>query len=390
MWTPGIRKRIGRYWLGKELNHMRGDADVLGLVRAAEGWEFIACDFDSDGDDQWLRPVDDDERPFPAEGVPEQPPRLYGCPIAIGYKQFGALAEIPNVEIARDLIIDARTPGSDREDVPAGDGAADPGVLDRMRGWYRDKKAGLASWWSDWRFSRGWGWTQGRADALIIEEDGDNAVVMERANFTAGQDEPDWFETGCGYYYDARGHGGPPTEAGPADVGIAYAEVPRLLAPSLCRLSRNMREVKIEDGTYQYGGRAVDAQTGQAMTDGGAAALGDGMPEPKVAQPGDGAIEVEERAFVDPEDVKLLGGAQETQDKIETLLKQVEAKENTPGSSLASNLLDFGKIMVAFTIGSVLGGGGGGGGGGSMIPLSLMPDPTALQPALEVMSLVGL
>jgi hypothetical protein len=89
--------------------------------------------------------------------------------------------------------------------------------------------------------------------------------------------------------------------------------------------------------------------------------------------------------------VKLLGGAQETQDKIETLLKQVEAKENTPGSSLASSLLDFGKIMVAFIIGSVLGGGGGGGGGGgSMIPLSLMPDPTALQPVLEVMASVGL
>jgi len=390
MWTPGILKWFGERWLKIELDRLRGDADVLGLAKSDDGWEFIPCNIESDGGEMHLVPVDGDERPFPAEGVPEQPPRLYGCPIAIGYKHFGALAEIPNVDIARDVMIDLRTQALDAENTVDGKDTEPPGYLERVHGWLGDKRDAIGAWRSGVRFKWGWNLTQGRADALIIEEDGDNAVVMERANFTAGQDEPDWFVSSCGYRFDARGNGAPPTEAGPADVGMAYAPIPRLVAPSLCRLARNMREVKIEDGAYQYGGRTLDSTTGEPMTDGGTA-LGDGIPEPKVAQPDEGAIEVEERAFVDPEDVKLLGGAQETQDKIETLLKQTEAKENTPGSSLAANLVDFGKILIAFAVGAVLGGGGGGsGGGGSMIPLSLIPDPTALQPALEVMSLVGL
>jgi hypothetical protein len=448
------RKSIGERWLGKALNRRRGDADVLGFVVGNDGWEFVPCDIESDGDEQWFIPVDGSKR-YPANGVSPEPTRLYGCPVAIGYKDFGAVSETTNSEIARDVIVDFRPdaltdiqvaevkeyiaesvseqPDADAEDSDGDDGDADcidvdesevtvdvdehtvevtqpvdlasstradleddiaaeygldaAAVLvtttsdDESRLPSLKLRSRLASWWHGVQWSKGWGWTQGGADTLVLEQDGDSALVLERADYQAGSEEPEWYVCrSSGYRYDARGHGAPPSEAGPADLAVAFAAIPKLLAPSVCRVARNMHEGKVEMQSYQYGGNLLDSNGNEIATDGGT----NGIPQPKTATTSEMDLEVEERAFVSPEDVKLLGGAQETQDKIETLLKQVEAKENTPGGALAKNLLDYGKIVVAFILGAVLAGGGGGGGGG-MPSVPMMID---VSPAMEVMALV--
>lgn len=423
------KKAIGERWLGKALNSERGDADVLGFVLGNDGWEFVPCDIESDGEEQWFVPIDGSKR-YPADGVSPEPTRLYGCPVAVGYKDFGAVSETTNSEIARDIYLNAN-PGalSDVERANAAELVTDrinemliddTDLVDEseidvevMSDWVRVSqplsltadetidieetiadefdlhwvdvvvqkhgdeerspsiRSRLSNWWGDVQWSMGWSWTQGGADTLVLEQDGDSAIVLERANYHAGKDEPEWYIADkSGYRYDARGIGAEPSEAGTANLAVAFAPVPKLLAPSICRVARNMHEGKICEQKLQYGGHVYDSSGNELVSDGGTI---DGMDMTAKATVTDELdLEVEERAFVSPEDIKLLGGAQETQDKIETLLKQTEAKENTPGGTLASNIVDFGKIVIAFILGAVLAGGGGDGGGASgVVPLML-------------------
>lgn len=381
-----IRKWIGKRWLAKALERERGEADVLGFVKGNDGWELIPCDIETDGDEQWFIPLDPAERRFPADGVPSEPSTFLGTPIAFGFKEFGALSQLTQVEIGRDVVIDLDKLQADETDPDAdqpGDGGSGgasgrvsvrhvTSISGRMRQWVADWVAGFRTGWENLQWAKGWAWTQGKTSALIIEQDGDAALVGERANYNAGAKEPEWYICDkSGYRYDARGAGAPPEPLGTATVGLAVAEIPKLVAPSLARVGRNLIKRRIKDGTKQYGGSLMqDGET--ALTDGGINVDG-GIPEPKVARPANGAIEVEERAFVNPEDVKLLGGAQETQDKIETLLEQVEAKENTPGGSMGRTVLHYGMIILAFILGAQLGGGDAGGGVTNVIPMMLEP-----------------
>jgi hypothetical protein len=91
----------------KSLRRIRGDADLVAFIKGTYGWELIPGNIRDEGDQEWVVPVDDYEAPFPADGIPDTPPTLFGCPIAIGYKHWGCLNEVPNVIL--DVGIDADT-----------------------------------------------------------------------------------------------------------------------------------------------------------------------------------------------------------------------------------------------------------------------------------------
>jgi hypothetical protein len=91
----------------KSLRRIRGDADLVAFIKGTYGWELIPGNIRDEGDQEWVVPVDGAEAPFPADGIPDTPPTLFGCPIAIGYKHWGCLNEVPNVIL--DVGIDADT-----------------------------------------------------------------------------------------------------------------------------------------------------------------------------------------------------------------------------------------------------------------------------------------
>lgn len=391
-------RSLGGRMLGRTLARVRGEADFVGLVLGDDGWEVIPCNMVKQGEQQWGVPLDEELRPFPADGIPMEPSAFYGTPVAIGYKDFGSLNEIPNQNISRDVIITVENSDGDDGDDDDDDGeetVTEPSRLGRAGqrlkgGVVRVATApgrGLSrarSRFAAWEETKGWQWLQGDAGALVLEQDGDSKLVAERADYQTGEDGPDWYEARrSGYYYDARGAGAPPTSLDGSDFSVAHAQTPKLLAPVLCRLARNMHEGRIvapEQATFGGDVKHVQGDGDVLATDGGRDVASDGGTQAKSTVATHGDIMVEERAFVQPEDVKLLGGAQETQDKIQTLKKQVEAKENLPGGNLGKRLLDFGKIVISFILGAVLaGGGGGGGGGGGSIPSSpVFIDPTPL------------
>lgn len=373
------RKGAGQRLLGRAFQRIRGDSDVLGIVLTGDGWDFVPGNIQTEGDEQWIIPTDG-SKPYPADGVEKNPQRLLGCPIAVGYRGFGSLNEITNLRIARDVIIDRTSDGVDDVDDLADedDEEADESEWDDFKEYIPEAvRSRLPDDFSEWSTDKmlvwGWKWLQGGADALVLEQDGDSAWVLERADYQTG-DGPEWYRTrGGGYRFDARGAGAPPTDTPAGSLSTSYGPVPKLLAPTLCRLARNMHEGKIETGNEERGGTYEIGQSGtpRAIADGGQI---EGAPSAKKIEPRPGDIQVEERAFVSPEDVKLLGGAQETQDKIQTLLKQTEAKENLPGDGLGSEILKYGQLILALILGYWMGGGtgSGDGGGGSMGDISPM------------------
>ena len=101
----------------------------------------------------------------------------------------------------------------------------------------------------------------------------------------------------------------------------------------------------------------------------------------------DQSLVLDETAHVRPEDVKLIGGAQSTEDKIETLLRQLEAKANMPGTDTLSRAIWYAAVIGAFAVGALFSGYSGGGGGGGV------PNPTPIgsvdiAPALEATTLL--
>lgn len=89
----------------------------------------------------------------------------------------------------------------------------------------------------------------------------------------------------------------------------------------------------------------------------------------------DGELVTHEEAHVLPEDVTDIGGGQTVDDKIETLLRQIEAAENLGDSDLWADVIWYGAVLLAFIIGSFLSGfsvDSGGGGGFDPVPIGLV------------------
>ena len=95
-------------------------------------------------------------------------------------------------------------------------------------------------------------------------------------------------------------------------------------------------------------------------------------------------IWVEERAFVLPEDAKLLGGTEETTDKIQTAKERVKASQNMPGGELADKIMRYSGMFLALIMGWWMGSQSGGNGGeaGSAVPTPVQMDIT---PMMDVM-----
>lgn len=350
---PGIAslQARGEKRVGKTLEHARGDADVVGLVRGNDGWELVPGDIRDEGDEQWVEPHDPDERPYPADGIPDTPPRLWGVPVCFGYKDFGCLNEVPNTRIRRetatlsDLVGDAPSWATDDSDDSDTMGDNDDATDTPSR---RER---LAAWWRDRRLRTGLSWLQSDAEAVIIKQDGDAVLSAKRADYNNPDDDgPEWYETRShGYYYDARGHGAAPEPFhDTADIALAYAPYPKLLAPVICRIARNHRAGRLvtdpaEVRQQQAGGPGTNGAGEQAVADGGATPLRHND------------IIVEERAMVWPADIRMLGGSEETQERIETLERQVRAKENPPGGEWLKNAGRIGIVLLAAIIGMAVG-----------------------------------
>ncbi len=98
-----IRQRIGARWLPDHLEEVRGDSGIVAIVKGNDGWELIPGDLVTESDEQWFYPADGSKR-YPADGVPADPPYLFGTPVVIGYKEFGSLNELTGYQIAKDVI----------------------------------------------------------------------------------------------------------------------------------------------------------------------------------------------------------------------------------------------------------------------------------------------
>jgi len=93
---PSMSTR-GEKRVRKALQRIRCDADLVLFVRGTAGWELVPGNIRDEGDKEWIVPVDEDEAPYPADGIPDTPPMLFGCPIGIAYRHWGCLNEVPNV-----------------------------------------------------------------------------------------------------------------------------------------------------------------------------------------------------------------------------------------------------------------------------------------------------
>lgn len=342
---PGVpsKRDRGEKRIHKALENIRGDADVVGIVRTNDGWDFVPGDIVDEGDEEWVVPTNSDRQPYPADGIPDTPPTLFGVPVTIGYRNFGCLNEVPNVNFIDRSISLEELVYDHAIDAPATDGesTATNGEPDQADG--NDPRGRLASAWDrfgDWRqrrrLSTGWGWLQHDAEALVLQQDGDAALSIERLDYDLKGDGPEWYiSRKTEYYFDARGHGAAPQTIETAKLGLAYGPVPKLIAPSICRIARNMQAEQLTTGTEQQ------ARQQRVAADGG-------------VRKND--IIVEERAMVWPADSLMLGAPKETQEAIKTAERQVLAKENTGG--ILDNLGTLGKIgivMLLFVVGAQFG-----------------------------------
>lgn len=426
------KRSAGRRLIRRALGRRLGDDDVLGLVRDQEGWDPLPCNYVTDAGETWLEPVDGSDR-YPADGVGGDPGTLFDVPVAIGYRNFGAVRELPKTSFGRDVILHE----DDVVDVP-GDGSGadpDPSPVERLEGHVPHIGLGIGAagvfagiglfWWfgllfwalgvgllgaaataagaDAWRaggatdaaLERGVKWIAGDADALVLVKDTDDQWALERADYEL--EDQLYRSRDSGNPYDAEAVGAQPGTLCGVPVGVANGRFPLLMAPLLPRLGRNHskeryagepRLVEQEDGSTTIR-KAVDAKGGGyydgagqpvALPDGGSV---EDAPEPVETTPEYNDIEVRERAFVSPDDVKLLGVNEGTQEKIAAMLERVKASQNSPGGELKDQMLKYGgyvmMLIIGWWMGQQAGGGGGGDGGssvGSAVPLSA--DPVAL------------
>lgn len=75
-------------------------------------------------------------------------------------------------------------------------------------------------------------------------------------------------------------------------------------------------------------------------------------------------FEVEERAFVNPDDINKIGDPKGTLGKVQMLVERIKAEQNTP-DGLWSQVARWGGFLVAVFVGYWFGSRSGGGGGGS-------------------------
>lgn len=421
---PSYRAR-GERRISKTLQAWAADcsADIIGIIRTDDGWHFEPLDLHHIKGQQWAEPVDSDEPWYPCDGLPSDPPRLFDVPVAIGYKDFGALTEVPNVQFRdntpshlvdlvrpseeehaddetavdrseTDQIIDDAnqhlTPptslttgsllsdGAEPVDEESGDadGKADgetDGETDeeptrrarlatRLADWRDRVRAGLAdrrdrfrTWWRQRRLSKGLSMLSAGATAAIIKQDGDAVMTATQADYNVNSEGPEWYVSDMDRKFDARGAGATPHSCQGADIGVAFAPIPKLISPVLPRAARNIHSLRVVDDPEMFAEPEpeADAETDeqeqaerqnghkQPLADGGTLRHND--------------IRVEERALVWPADLKLLGGEHETQEHLDTLEEQIRAKENPPGGELFKTAGRLGGIILAFIIGAVLG-----------------------------------
>lgn len=388
---PGIptKRSLGRRLASRGYDKFRGDADIVGHVVSPEGWELVRADYETDDENEFYVPRDGG-RAYPADGLGADPGTLFGTPIAVGYRDFGCLRQVPNTQIARDVIL-LEDEVDDSEETPPGriERAVErlPDVIaSRVPEWVTDQQTR-----AEMMIAKGLALIQGvsllgsgtDADALNLVRDTDGRWGMERVDYDV---DIGWYDSrDTGHPYNTEGIGAEPKDLFGTPVGYSLSKFPRMMAAVTPRLGRNMHESKLADGGKEYGGGYYNASGEVALTDGGEVETDGGMPAPKSIEARHNDIWVEERAFVLPEDAKLLGGNEETNDKIQTAKERVKASQNMPGGEIADKIMRYSGMFLALIMGWWMGSqsaGGGGGEAGSSVPTPVQID---MMPMMDVM-----
>lgn len=406
---PGIptKSSLGRRLIARGYNGLKGEADILGHVKPPKGtWELIPCDHATDlpaewhdklpdwyveDVSEWYIPADG-SRPYPADGVGGTPGRLFGTSIAVGYRDFGEIRRLPNTELMRNVHVSGdgheeivETP----EDGQTLFGRVVTAVRNRFDGLLDAEKR--AAWCCRWGFALyrgkkllGKGYT---TDSLRLTQDPDSRWALERLMFDT--EINDYESTQTGGIVSASGIGSEPADLFGHPVGYGNVEEPELKAVVTPRLGRNLHRVKLATPTDGAGEITDEVSVGGEFTHNGQQVAADGgvdvdinTPEPKTATARHDDIILEERAFVRPEDTRLLGGNQDLSEKFETAVERAKVSQNMPGDGMMENALRYGGIFMGLIMGWWMGkqsGGGGGGGGGitsgitDTIPGMVMP-----------------
>jgi hypothetical protein len=418
-----LRKALADYW-------SRYDADMIALVRSEIGWDFEPVKRHELDGQTWAEPLDSDGPWYPADGVPENPPELWGVPVALGYRDFGCLPEVPNTQFfgsptqagqatvagaltlpsagdapgdtddtgesgadrpdTQDLLDETETllqdpeaaqnpgsvwtnadpPGADSEsadDTAAETGDDSDGDSDDGDD-ADDSPDGLRARWRAWRERRavakrkkrarkGLQMMQRGSTALIVVQDGDSVLTCKPATYVTDTKGPEWYVTDDGKdkKYDAREAGSGPIALDKADIGMAFGPVPKLIAPVLPRIARNVHSLRVADNRAQFAPEQGGEQPQTPTNPQNGNASGDDAAVPDGGQVRHNDVIVEERALVWPADIKLLGGEHETQDHLDTLEEQVKALANPPGGEWLAKASKLGGIILAVLIGVTLG-----------------------------------
>jgi hypothetical protein len=257
---------------------------------------------------------------------------------------------------------------ADDTDTDAGDTDADAAdTADQAAESTDDSSDGLRARWRAWRDRRaiakrkkrarkGLQMMQRGSTTLIVKQDGDSVLSCKPATYVTDTKGPEWYVTDDGKdkKFDAREAGSGPIALDKADIGLAFGPVPKLVAPVLPRIARNIHSLRVADNRAQLVSEQgadkpqspLNPQNGNTGADG---ALSDG------GQVRHNDVIVEERALVWPADIKLLGGEHETQDHLDTLEEQVKALANPPGGEWLATASKLGGIILAVLIGVTLG-----------------------------------
>lgn len=426
------KRSLSRRLVGRLLSRERGEADFLGLVRDEGGWHRVPCDYETDGDAELAVPLDGSE-PYPADGVGGDPGTLFGVPVVTGFRNFGCVRQLPATKVARDVVVydsegtdpdtDGVEPGEGPESVEESAGDEDAGEslppanrreavapLVALAGLAIAAYLGYTGAWlwaavfgapsvvlggiwlaernavgAEYLLEKAFDWQVGDADALALVQDTDGQWALERVDYNL---EDQLYESrDSGYVFDAESTGAQPATLAGAPVGLANGRFPVFMSPLLARIGRNVREerlagdptpvetesgeVRIETRVETMGGGIYDADGRAIATDGG---VPQNVPEPIESTPEYNDIEVRERAFVSPDDVKLIGLDETTQEKLSAMLERVKASQNAPGGELRDQMVKYGGYVMMLILGWWMGqqAGGGGGGGGVSSPLSTM------------------
>lgn len=379
------KRSIGRRLATRGYDNYRGDADVVAHVVSPSGWELVRADHETEDEMEYYVPRDGGKK-YPADGVGADPGTLFGTPITVGYRDFGCLREVPNTEIAREIHILESSEGQSedlkksetgwREEV----GSYVPDVISsRVPEWITDSNAraemliskGLALIRGTKLFGSG-----ASADALNLVRDSDGRWGLERVDYDV---DIGWYESrDTDLPYSTEGIGGEPKGLLGTPIGFSLSKYPRMMAAVTPRLGRNMHESKLADAGTTYGGGYYNENGEVVVPDGGEVTAG--APNPTEVEARHNDIWIEERAFVLPEDAKLLGGNEETTDKIQTAKERVKASQNMPGGALADKIMRYSGMFIALIMGWWMGSQGSGGGGeaGSAVPTPVTMDMTPM------------